>query len=108
MITAPSSPPSNVFGLNSGPSRIVVSWSEVSPREHRNGIIRGYYVKYNRFPQMCKENRVKILGNKNTTVELTGLDIFQNYSIQVNAFTIEEGDFSDSIIVSSGEIGKFF
>lgn len=106
MVTVPSAPPPNVFGSDAGPTSIVVRWSPILC-EHRNGIIRGYYVKYRRFQPPGKENRIQVLGSKNTTVVLTGLDIFQNYSIQVNAFTVEGGNFSDSIVVTSGEIGKF-
>ena len=76
------------------------------PRGHRNGIVRGYYLKYYKVEPKGHENISSVIGN--TSVELTGLDRYCNYSIQVKAFTIEEGNFSESIVVSSGEDGKVY
>ncbi len=41
----PSGPPENVHCQSRGPNSILLEWSKPK-REHRNGIIRGYWLQY--------------------------------------------------------------
>jgi hypothetical protein len=44
-VSVPSGPPENVHCQSRGPNSILLEWSKPK-REHRNGIIRGYWLQY--------------------------------------------------------------
>ena len=102
---APSSFPQNLTGLNISSKSIMVRWFPVPPR-HQNGIVRHYKVSYVKFPPgIANETTVIVSGNQ-TNVNITSLEKFTNYSIRIAAFTIDYGNFSHYVVVSSGEDGK--
>ena len=46
-------------------------------------------------------------GDNSTVIELTGLNIYTNYTITITAETVSLGDPSDPVTVLTDEDGKF-
>ena len=49
---------------------------------------------------------LKVPGNE-TSVNLTLLEKFTNYSIRICAVTVDSGNFSEYIVVSTAEDGRY-
>lgn len=87
MEDVPSGPPENVHCQSRSPNSILLEWSKPH-RDHRNGIIRGYWLQY--YPRTLwyeTSGRLQTKETEGEMLELDGLDTFTNYSIRVAAFT---------------------
>ena len=82
-------------GHNTSSTSISVSWEEVQ-FDLQNGIITGYYIKYE--SQTENDNGVLLAGPNDRQANLTGLKEFVKYNISVVAFTVK-GDGPPSVIV---------
>lgn len=83
----------------------MVKWFPV-PLQFQNGIVRRYRVSYVKFPPEWTGEAVIIVPGNQTSVNLTSLEKFTNYSIRIAAFTVDSGNFSEYIVVSTDEDGK--
>ena len=98
--SAPSEP-NSVMAVNSSSMSITVSWTAPSMP---NGMIRGYTVTYSEIgmSDMTQRN----VTSDTTTTELSGLEIYQEYAIFVQAITIVIGERSNSVTVRTSESSK--
>ena len=86
LLSAPGLAPANLTSYNKTSTSITLQWSPV-PTEHQNGVILGYYVKYNlSSPHGNKTVNITVPPNK-LSVELSKLAVFTFYFIRVSAFT---------------------
>lgn len=90
--SAPDSPPDTVVVRNVTNSTVLVEWSEP---KNMNGVLRYYVVHYDGMNKKVDERR---------EVELRDLDAYMNYSIRVEACTVECSNASKPIYVRT-EIG---
>ncbi|XP_036446499.1 protein sidekick-2 [Colossoma macropomum] len=84
--SVPSSGPANVSAFATTSSSILVRWGEV-PEPDRNGLILGYKVVYREKDSDSALRFWTVEGNTSHSVQLTGLDKYVLYEIQVMAFT---------------------
>ncbi|ORU94952.1 MAG: hypothetical protein A6F71_10080 [Cycloclasticus sp. symbiont of Poecilosclerida sp. M] len=70
-----------------------------------NGIIRRYQVSYTRNDVIGDDTQT--VNETTTAVQLTDLEKFANYTIFVQAFTVELGAQSDPVTARTNEDGKF-
>ena len=93
-----SSAPLNVTAHNDSSTSILVTWV---PPMTRNGMIRSYRVEFTR---MNDSNVDDITTDDITTSVIIGmLKKFTTYEVQVFATTVEEGDGSEIITVTTDE-----
>lgn len=103
--TAPSAPPSDVELNMANESALHVRWNDVQ-LTHQNGVILGYRLR------LQKEDGSLVVWNITVGAEAHGytfsdLLIFQNYSIQILAFTIKgDGPLSEKVYQMTEESGK--
>lgn len=81
----PKSGPVNVEANATSSTTIVVKWGDV-PREHQNGLIEGFKVYYGAMPRLPFQYK-KISSNSTFTTTLTELRKFEQYHVQVLAYT---------------------
>ena len=99
-MTAPSAP-LNVAASNTSSTSVRVTWDRPdTPR----GIIRNYTVSYRQTDSSVSMS--SSTGDESREIELTGLDIYTNYTITVTAETVSPGDPSDPVTVFTDEDGK--
>ncbi|MCJ8739299.1 hypothetical protein PDJAM_G00045660 [Pangasius djambal] len=84
--SVPSSGPANVSAFATTSSSILVRWGEV-PEADRNGLILGYKVAYREKDSDSSFRFWMVEGNTSHSVQLTGLDKYVLYEIQVLSFT---------------------
>ncbi|KAM9457056.1 protein sidekick-2 isoform 2-T2 [Clarias gariepinus] len=84
--SVPSSGPANVSAFATTSSSILVRWGEV-PEADRNGLILGYKVAYREKDSDSPFRFWVVEGNTSHSVQLTGLDKYVLYEIQVLGFT---------------------
>ena len=93
---APSAP-MITEAFNTSSTSIRINWTApLSP----NGIIRQYIVTYINSEGSSASD---MMMTSETTAELTGLMIFTNYNISVRAVTVELGDPSETVTVTTDE-----
>ncbi|XP_058231848.1 protein sidekick-2 isoform X2 [Hemibagrus wyckioides] len=84
--SVPSSGPANVSAFATTSSSILVRWGEV-PEADCNGLILGYKVAYREKDSDSAFRFWVVEGNTSHSVQLTGLDKYVLYEIQVLSFT---------------------
>jgi len=100
----PSAAPQNVRGHNTSSTSILVTWDEVPANEQR-GNIRYYTVLYKE-TEGGVEKSIQV-DSPAVSVELTSLERYAKYSIQVSAATVKgEGPASVPITVSTKQGSK--
>ena len=97
---APSAP-NNVIATASSSTSITVTWAAPSMP---NGVIRRYTVTYYRSGVGISDAR-RVDVTTSTRAELSGLSIFTNYTISVQAFTVSLGG-SSSVTRRTNEDGE--
>ena len=104
-LSVPSHPPLNLTAYNTSSTSFNVTWNEI-PNEHKNGIILGYTIRYG-FSRTGFTNKTVLNGTTRHT-ELTGLEKYKLYSIQILGFTVKGyGNLSEPVIVRTAEDGKW-
>ena len=93
--SAPSAP-LNVTARNVSSTSILVTWD---PPMIPNGIVRSYRVMFTRMDDSFVDN----VNINNTSVVIDMLEKFATYQVQVFAFTVDEGDGSDIVTVTTDE-----
>ena len=123
-LSAPSMPPANITAFNTSSTSLRITWSEV-PENHRNEIVRQYRLFYQdtdwqlgplmnvtvptKFSQ--QSNLTNMMHNwtsspsthEQYSVNLTGLNIFRIYTIQLQAITVAAGNISEPLRVRTDE-----
>ena len=97
---------------------MIVEWKPV-PREHRNGIIRGYRMTLKSISAIDQHEKpteletkkwrreVTVLGPSVLWIEFSDVRAFTWYCVRVLAFTTKgDGDESTCVFVLTGESGK--
>ena len=97
MFSAPSAP-LNVTAYNVSSTSIMVTWM---PPMTPNGIIRSYRVQYNEIGTL--DDNFDTTNNMTTSLIIRMLEKFTTYEVQVFATTVEEGNGSEIIIVTTNE-----
>lgn len=86
---------------------IHVAWEPVD-QQFLHGILRGYSVRYKEHMQLNPAVwSVKSICHKALRTILTGLKAGTDYDVQVSAFTIKNGAWSESIIATTNQERKF-
>ena len=100
----PDDPPQNICAIGIEPTVLKAYWLPVS-NETINGIRLGY--KLSLFTSAGTIIRNYTLNASVLSLEITGLDIWTNYSIRMAAFTIVgDGPWSDLIVEDTDEEGQ--
>ena len=105
----PASPPDSVTAVNISSTAIQVSWNPVSAID-QNGVITQYEVEYNQttFSEVSLYNTTTV-NSTTLMVDLTGLEEYVVYSIQVRAYTsVGAGPYSHVVMETTQEDGLFY
>ena len=94
------SPPIGLKAFSITSTSMTISWQ---PPHEPNGIISGYQVSYT--PHGESEYLHDVVGDTAGT-ELTSLKPHTEYTIRVRAKTVDFGDYSTQVTVSTKEDGK--
>lgn len=104
-VSAPTAPPQQIKATPISSQIIRVRW-DLPPLHHRNGLIKGYRVKYTEVSSAKLSLEQEIIGNH--YAELTNLKKYTLYRISVLAFTNGgDGKLSDTYLARTLEDGKF-
>ena len=90
------------MAMSSSSTSINVTWTKPSMP---NGLIRRYIVTYYRTDSGLSDMQ-EVNITSTTTTQLSGLDIFTNYTIFVEAVTVARGSMSEMVIEMTNEDGK--
>ena len=97
MLTAPSTPPTNVAVRVESSTSITVQWGPVECR-HQNGEITGYWVKYGEEGSSEEEHKMVPGDPSGGMTTITGQTIQTMYTVQVAAVTLSgAGNYSDPL-----------
>ncbi|RMX55337.1 hypothetical protein pdam_00019117, partial [Pocillopora damicornis] len=97
----PSRPPGNVTAFANGTGVIRVTWIPVEA-EFVHGILRGYKVRFKELAQTSALDWItETVGSSVNYIELSGLKPQTTYEVQVSAFTIRDGNYSESVIATT-------
>ena len=88
--------------MSYGPTSINVSWDPPSVEDH-NGVIREYHVNVT---QLESEYYTQKTTNQ-TQININNLKPNTVYHCYVAAITVDEGPYSDGVVVITDEIGWF-
>ena len=100
---------------------LVVTWKPVT--EGLNGILKAYIIRWKAVNsgqnyttrtlniESSSHSRKRrdasgLTASNETSFKLTNLTLYTNYSVEVAAFTIKDGPYSDPVYILSGEGGK--
>ena len=104
LVSVPDDPPGNIRAIGIEPTVLKAHWLPVS-NETINGIGLGY--KLALFTTNGTRIRDYTLNISKLSLEITGLNIWTNYSIKMAAFTIVgEGPWSELIVEDTDEEGN--
>lgn len=104
--TVPSSPPVNVSAVVQNSTSVAVTWEDI-PLIEQNGEIITYEVRIEPLNTFNGAISVDRINTSNTSVTLTNLEEFVNYSISVRGYTIVgPGNYSDPLTVMTLEAGR--
>ena len=95
------SPPIGLKAFSITSTSMTISWQ--TPHD-LNGIIRGYQVSYT--PHGESKCLLQDVFGDTTSMELASLKPHTEYTIRVRAKTVDFGDYSTLIIVSTKEDGE--
>ena len=104
ILSVPRSPPTNVTAQSTGNTSLIASWKPVPPG-HEQGIILGYKIVYVDTAQ-SQTNTSIIVCSSILSVNLTSLQVYTNYCVQVLAITMAgEGVLSECVVARTDEGG---
>ena len=90
----PSDSPQQVSLTVTSATTMSVSWQQVPPI-HRNGIILTYELTYNPLEDYHDRTPI-VLNTTDLTFDLTDLDKYANYTVEVRAYTeVGSGPYSE-------------
>ena len=103
VVAVPTAPPSKIGIVILDSQSLMIHWDEVPP-DHRNGIIKGYALKYSSLTN--DTSAVIILGEYDFSFVLKSLHKASVYEIHVWAFTrVGPGTFASQTVMTE-EDGK--
>ena len=102
---APDCSPTLASVLNVSSTSLHVTWTPLPRGKCRNGVLRGYKIYYNN-TRTGKRLAMRIEENVTTTVNITGLSKYTEYSIRVLGYTVEDGPLSNEMTRRTSEDGK--
>lgn len=116
-VSAPTAAVTNLTVVNSSASSLYFTWSNV-PEEHQHGIIRYFVIYYWKadWPIVVLKNFTVPINSVRKTppgsspefkLNLTKLEIWTNYTVQVAAFTVRPGVRTNEITLSTDESSEF-
>ena len=97
------SPPLDVMATVTSSTTINVTWSEPSVF---NGIIRHYVITFYETSKGTSSNITQQVNPNLSSVQLSSLTIYTNYTIFVQAVTVARSQPSNSITIQTDEDGK--
>lgn len=104
LISVPDDPPSHIRATGTEPTVIRAHWLPVS-KETINGICLGY--KLDVFNITGQKIGIFTVNSSVLSLEVTGLEVWTNYSIKMAAFTvIGDGPWSSFVVEDTDEEGK--
>ena len=78
-----------------------MTWIPVEA-EFVHGILRGYKVRFKELAQTSALDWItETVGSSVNYIELSGLKPQTTYEVQVSAFTIRDGNYSESVIATA-------
>lgn len=103
LLVVPSEAPQDITARNTSATSILVEWGSVRASK-RNGIVRGYKVSYTKNGET---ETIELNDGNAKKLEVTGLDVYTEYSVKVLAFTsVGDGPESSPLTVTSDESSK--
>ena len=99
-MTAPAHSPEGVSVDIQGPHTVNVSWSP--PSSQQNGVIRSYTVNLTTSTGLTHQYIAT-----STFILIQGLISYSTYFIQVAAFTVASGPYSETAYAATPETGKY-
>lgn len=102
--SAPVCSPTLMSVRNISSTCIRVTWTPLPSGKCRNGIVRGYKILYNN-TKTGERFDIKISDNVTTTVNVTGLNKYTEYSFQILAYTVKDGPRSSRMTRRTSEDG---
>ena len=83
-----------------------MTWIPVEA-EFVHGILRGYKVRFKELAQTSALDWItETVGSSGNYIELSGLKPQTTYEVQVSAFTIRDGNYSESVIATTNKERK--
>ena len=101
LLIAPISSPEDLQLSPISSTSIFVSWSP-PPLEDQNGIIRMYRINITEF----ETGREIVLSSTSTSLTVQFLHPFYTYECVVSAVTVEEGPYTETVVVMTPEDGR--
>ncbi|XP_013791952.2 Down syndrome cell adhesion molecule-like, partial [Limulus polyphemus] len=93
----PDKPPAGVICSALTSWSLHIEWTPPSLKSI-NGILQGFHVTYRPVFTKKSDTESRRVGSEDLTINLTGLEIFTNYSIRVAAYSrVGDGVFSDPV-----------
>ena len=90
------------MAMNSSATSILVTWSP-PPKDDQNGVIRGYNISY--FVVGDELSTTMSTSETTTTINITGLAIYTEYSISVAAYTVIDTGPYDTVVTRTDSSG---
>ena len=103
--SVPSAPPLNVSLSASDHSTLLVSWDPVEVY-HQNGIVRSYRVVITDSANISSTLTLSV-NDSITAVTVANLQPHHIYIVQVAAYTVGVGPYSDEVNITMPETGKY-
>lgn len=86
--TAPTWTPTSLAAWNTSSTSILLSWQPLADWYYLHGILRGYLISYSRVDGLLSKENVST-SSSSLSLELTGLDEYVEYRLEVRAFTVK-------------------
>ncbi len=101
---APSSPPEDIYLKAESSESVSITWNPPA-FSAQNGIIRQYSIIIT--IEQPHVNYSRIIISNETELNITGLNPYTTYEVQINAETILPGPFSSNHFIRTLELSKF-
>lgn len=120
-LIAPVGAPRNIIAINRTSDSITISWDDVE-RNLLNGELRRYEISWKEvasygsgriIPELAGRKRRKKrdidqqdIDPQGNIFKITDLKVYTNYSVQIAAYTVKRGPYSNETYLMSGEGGR--
>lgn len=101
----PTWTPGGIAAWNTSSTSILLSWQPLADLYYLHGNLAGYTVTYSRLDGLLSTKQTNLCSS-NLSVELTGLDEYVEYRIEVRAFTVKGSGPYTYINCSTEQDGK--
>ena len=114
-MVAPDGAPRNVTAINRTNDSITISWGPVE-ENLMNGILSGYEIFWKEVDSnvngtiirklVGKRRKKRNADTQENIYKITDLKVYTNYSVQIAAYTVALGPYSNETYLMSGEGGR--